>query len=126
MIEDFSKSYSMIVRLILSVDRAKGLDDGLETIELANTYKNSPYLVGIDFSGNPKVFSFKDFQPCFDLAKKYAFKITVHTAEIWEDPDVDFIIKDIRPERFFFNFTNGHHFLTYRKKFSYRKQLYTT
>ena len=107
-IEDFSKTSKMIVRLILSVDRARGLADGIETIELANKFKaTSEYLVGIDFSGNPKVFSFKDFQSCFDLCRKYNFKMTIHTAEFWEDTDVDFIIKEIRPERLiliFFSF----------------------
>jgi adenosine deaminase len=100
-IEEYSKTSRMIVRLILSVDRAKGLEDGLETIELANTYKSNGnlILVGIDYSGNPKVFSFRDFQSCFDLCRKYNFKMTIHTAEFWGDTDVNFILREVRPER---------------------------
>ena len=99
-IRDHEKKSSMIVRLILSVDRTKGLEDGLDTIELANSYaKAGKYVVGIDYSGNPKVTTFKNFQPCFDLARKYGLKMTIHTAEIWEDLDVDFVLKNVRPER---------------------------
>lgn len=88
----------MRIRLILSVDRQKGLGDGLENIELANELKEG-YVVGVDFSGNPKISSFKNFTPLFDLARKYSLKVTVHTAEFWEDEDIDFILRKIRPDR---------------------------
>lgn len=88
----------MIVRLILSVDRVKGYQDGLENIELANKFKGE-YVVGVDFSGNPKVSSFKELSGLFDLAKNYGLKLTVHIAEFWEDPDIDFILREVRPDR---------------------------
>lgn len=97
-IENFERNHKMKVRLILSVDRAKGLQDGLENVHLAIELKNK-YIVGIDFSGNPNVNSFKDFEQVFDLCKENKLKTTVHIAEIWEDKDKDFIFKKIRPDR---------------------------
>ncbi len=54
---------------------------------------------GIDFSGNPEVGSFKDYRQIFQLIKEYNLKTTVHTAEIWNDPDLEFILKEVKPER---------------------------
>ena len=98
-IEEFETHSKMTTRLILSVDRAKPLEDGLETIELCNMFKNSKYMVGIDFSGNPKVSTLRNFKPHFDLIKKYGLKVTVHLAEIWEDTDVEYVLKEIKPDR---------------------------
>lgn len=97
-IENFEKENSMKVRLILSVDRAKGLQEGLENVQLASQFKDR-YVVGIDFSGNPHVNSFKDFETLFQLCKEHELKTTVHIAEIWEDNDKDFILRQIRPDR---------------------------
>ncbi len=44
-IEKFKAGNDMITRLILSVDRTKGYEDALETVELCNTLK-SEYVVG--------------------------------------------------------------------------------
>ncbi|CAF1053690.1 unnamed protein product [Brachionus calyciflorus] len=97
-IESFEKENLMKVRLILSVDRAKGLQDGLENVELAKKFK-SKHVIGIDFSGNPHVDSFQNYESLFQLCDSYELKTTVHIAEIWEDKDVDFILKKIRPDR---------------------------
>lgn len=97
-IQKFEVKNDMIARLILSVDRTKGLEDALETVELCNEIKNE-YIVGIDFSGNPEVANFKDYKQVFELTKKYKLKITVHTAETWNDPDLDYIIKSVQPDR---------------------------
>jgi adenosine deaminase len=33
------------------------------------------------------------------LIKDYNLKTTVHIAEVWNDPDLDFILKEVKPER---------------------------
>ena len=53
----------------------------------------------MDFSGNPSVSSFQNYGECFKLIKDYNLKTTVHIAETWKDPDLDYILKEIRPER---------------------------
>lgn len=97
-IRHFEANHRMVTRLILSVDRTKGLEDAIETVELCREMKNK-YIVGIDFSGNPLVSSFQDYDQVFKLIKDYGLKTTVHIAEFWEDPDLDYILKTIRPER---------------------------
>ncbi|RNA41130.1 adenosine deaminase [Brachionus plicatilis] len=97
-LENFERCHKMRVRLLLSVDRAKGVQDGLENVLLANELE-SKYIVGIDFSGNPHVNSFQDFEQIFNICKENGLKTTVHIAEIWNDRDKDFILKKIRPDR---------------------------
>lgn len=97
-VQEFESKNEMIVRLLVSVDRTRGLKDALDTVEMCNLYKND-YVVGIDFSGNPKVGSFKEFQTVFEKIRQYNLKLTIHTAEMWEDQDVDFVIKEVRPDR---------------------------
>src|SRR4051812_46400077 len=45
---------SIIVRLLLSIDRTQTLEDATETLELALN-NNDNYIVGLDFSGNPTI-----------------------------------------------------------------------
>jgi adenosine deaminase len=102
-IEEFERDHPdvMIVRLLISIDRSKGLKEGLENVELAKEYNrsHSSLVVGIDFSGNPQVSTFRELKPIFDLVRQYNLKMTVHIAEHWEDSDLEFILKEIRPER---------------------------
>lgn len=89
---------SMITRLILSVDRTKGYEDALDTVQLCKEMYGK-YIVGIDFSGNPLVSSFQNYDGIFKYIKENGLKCTVHIAEFWEDPDLDYILKQIRPDR---------------------------
>ena len=41
----------MIVRLLISIDRSRGVDEAIETLDLVLKYKNDTHIVGIDFSG---------------------------------------------------------------------------
>ena len=97
-VKEFEAKNEMIVRILLSIDRSKSIDDALETIELFNKLQ-SKFIVGIDFSGNPYAKSFKDFQQIFDFIRQRGMMLTVHIAETWDDQDVDYIIKDIKPAR---------------------------
>ncbi len=98
-IKEFEKEGGMLIRLIISVDRAKGPQEGLENIQLSQMSQVRDYIVGIDFSGNPKSISFKDLHDLFKLCRQLDLKITVHIGEHWQDADVDFIIKQVRPDR---------------------------
>jgi adenosine deaminase len=99
-IKDFERTNDMIVRLLLSVDRSKTIEDGLNTVELCHEFsKAGAHVVGIDFSGNPKIKTFREMKEIFERASGYNLPVTVHIAEHWEDPDLDFILKEIRPGR---------------------------
>lgn len=94
----------MLVRVILSVDRAKSVEDGRETIEMCHRLRQSDTnsrIVGIDFSGDPKMGSLKSkFRPLLDLCRVYRIPTTIHIGEMWNDEeDLDFILYDYRPER---------------------------
>ena len=43
---------------------------------------NSPYVVGVELSGNPKTGNFNDFKPLFDeIRDELKLKISLHCAE---------------------------------------------
>ena len=73
---------TMTVRLLLSVDRTGTLDKAIETVMLAAKLQSegSPYIVGVDFSGNPTRACFSDFTPAFNLARQVGLRIAVQKA----------------------------------------------
>jgi len=79
----------LLVKLVVSVDRSKTLNDAYETLELITssytTWKGMKIIVGIDFSGNPLGGKFMDFVKVFELARKqYHLNVTVHASEVKE------------------------------------------
>lgn len=82
----FQKHHPMIIRLILSIDRSRSLEQAQTTLELMEAFKKNPlyskYILGIDYSGNPYKNSFRDFSKIFLEAKKKGFKTVIHVAEI--------------------------------------------
>lgn len=89
-------------RLLLSVDRSKSKEEAMEVarlaIELQATDVWKPYVLGMDFSGNPTRGSFEDFRPAFELARRSGLKVTVHCGEVADDADFLAVIA-FRPER---------------------------
>ncbi len=83
---------SMLVKLILSVDRGRKSNEAFEIIELAHTLAYYPVgiltperekvIVGIDFSGNPQGGRFQDFENVFIAARNMGFNLTIHAAEM--------------------------------------------
>jgi len=83
----------MLVKLILSVDRSKGINIAVQTMQIIEDIglhhkSNSTMLsqlqkiiVGLDFSGNPLGGRFEDFTSVFSRARVLGLKITVHCAE---------------------------------------------
>lgn len=92
-------------RLILSIDRTQTIEQAMETLKLAEQYR--PFVVGLDFSGDPNVKSFEKFRPIFDLAKQISLPTTIHIGELPDDEclkENDKII-DFHPNRLgHFNF----------------------
>lgn len=83
----------MLVKLILSVDRGRSFQEGLQVVNLLKehavmvdpvTQETEKIIVGVDFSGNPLGGKFPEFRPIFDQVRQMGFNITLHTAEAEE------------------------------------------
>lgn len=65
-LEDGWRVSKLIPRLLLSVDRSRSVDEGVEVAQLAAQLKKDKdwgrYVVGVDFSGNPTKRSFQEFR----------------------------------------------------------------
>ncbi|KAL0478920.1 hypothetical protein AKO1_007819 [Acrasis kona] len=100
-IEDYYQSHPdspIIVRLLLTIDRQKSLQEAKENIELAHTYP-SKYIVGMDFSGNPFKGPFSNFQHLIKEAReKHKLPFSIHMGEVLNDDEVLLIIST-KPER---------------------------
>jgi adenosine deaminase len=84
-IEMHNKHYGdrMLVRLLISIDRSKSVEENEETVELAlGVRTRSDVVVGIDLSGNPLKESFVNFLPLLERCRNMGMSITVHTAEV--------------------------------------------
>lgn len=75
-----TNSSSMVTKLILSIDRRNTLQESLEVIDLALTYR-AQGVVGIDLCGDPARGDVSIFQPAFQKAKENGLNITIHFAE---------------------------------------------
>ncbi|TPX35664.1 hypothetical protein SmJEL517_g01949 [Synchytrium microbalum] len=75
------KNLDIIVRVILTIDRKAGLDDALDTIQLAAKYM-SEGVVGIDLAGDPFADHYQTYSQAIKNAKSYGLKVTIHFCEI--------------------------------------------
>ncbi|KAI8807266.1 hypothetical protein BJ742DRAFT_318763 [Cladochytrium replicatum] len=108
-------SPSIIVRLILSIDRRGSLETAMDTVALAeqNHVSRGGHVVGVDLCGDPAVGHFSELKAAFDLAKRTGIKVTLHLGELDSmdeesrlmlsmDPDrlghCTFIAKDVRDQ----------------------------
>ncbi len=74
---------SMLVKLLLSIDRREDAHASMETVRLAihHASQNSP-VVGIDLSGNPTVGCWETWLPALTAARDAGLCITLHCAEV--------------------------------------------
>jgi adenosine deaminase len=80
---------TMTVRLLLSIDRSKSIDENAETLDIAvRMTSRDSIVVGVDFSGNPHNGRFDDFVSMLRICRDAGLFITVHTAEI-DDSNCD-------------------------------------
>ena len=94
-ISDHFAPGKLYVKLILSVDRGRGLDAAWETLAIARNFQGQ--VVGLDFGGNPFKGKFSTFRNFFEKAREY-FPCTIHAAEILDEKDTDCIL-NFRPDR---------------------------
>ncbi|XP_049541054.1 adenosine deaminase-like protein [Anopheles darlingi] len=80
----------ILVKLLPSIDRSKGVLEGEENvtlaIELAALYPG--LIVGLDLSGNPFGTKFADFVPSLRRAREHGFRLALHCGEIDDDQEV--------------------------------------
>ena len=80
----------MIVRLLLSLDRSKSLQQNTEIADLAMVFKpTTEVLVGIDLSGNPSKGQFEDYVTLLQQCRDAGFYVTVHAGEVPDAADSD-------------------------------------
>jgi hypothetical protein len=90
------------VRLLLSIDRSGSQSDAESTVTLAGEFhaQPDPVVVGVDFSGNPTVSSFRAFEHHFLRARSLGLKSSVHVGEkVGDGDDLDAVLLRFRPER---------------------------
>ena len=86
--ETLPSSRSMVVRLLLSVDRSRTPAEALEVVRLADEFsaagggEGGGYVVGVDFSGNPASGEFGDFEAVFVEARRLGLPIAAHVGEL--------------------------------------------
>lgn len=86
---DEEKENNIMVRLLLSMDRGRPLQDNKETLRLAKYYHNHSYygrwVCGVDISGSPAKGDLRDYIPLLQEAREAGLKLAVHLAEIKDD-----------------------------------------
>jgi hypothetical protein len=75
--------------LLLSFDRSASVEEAQDTLEVASSARAQGMpVVGLDFSGNPYLKSFVDFEGIYTEARlKHGFKISIHFAETPNEAD---------------------------------------
>ncbi|XP_041366810.1 adenosine deaminase-like protein isoform X1 [Gigantopelta aegis] len=79
-----AEDIDIVVRILISIDRRKGVNVARQTVSLADRYLHDSdgVVVGIDFSGDPRVGDATDYIPVFQSAHEKGLKLALHLAEI--------------------------------------------
>lgn len=87
----------IIVRFLLSIDRRLGVDIARTTMELADRYKDisKGVVVGLDFSGDPKVGDARDYLPVFTEAHNRGLKLSLHLAEVAAPEETEDLLREL-------------------------------
>ncbi|XP_065362154.1 adenosine deaminase-like protein [Calliphora vicina] len=83
-IQEYSEKYSIMVKLLISIDRAQSVESAEEIVNLAGDFNEKyPDIVkGVDLSGNPNKGKFNDFINVFSKAKQSMLNLALHCAEV--------------------------------------------
>lgn len=84
---DIGNGNSIIVRILLSIDRRENSESAIETVQLALGSRERG-VVGVDLSGNPTIGDWATFEPALIRAKNEKFPITLHCGEIPNSSEV--------------------------------------
>lgn len=102
MIEAVLDSETKIIstKILVSIDRRKGLICAGENVDLAIKFKEKypNILVGIDLSGHPGHGDFLDFLPLLHKVRSHCLKLSIHCAEV-PNPDEVGKILEFKPDR---------------------------
>jgi len=90
----------IVVRLVLSIDRAKDDDESKarETVELAKKYK-SQGVVGVDLSGAPTVGSWAMYRSALRDARAHGLGVALHCGEVENTTEEQSSMLDFKPDR---------------------------
>ena len=88
------------VRLLASLSRNGTLQDAQETLEVVRENMNSPYIVGIEISGDPRSGDFGIFNELMQNFKaETGLKVALHCAEAAEQAHESQAMIDFNPDR---------------------------
>ncbi|XP_052897740.1 adenosine deaminase-like protein isoform X2 [Anopheles moucheti] len=84
------KHPGIIVKLLPSIDRSKGVLEAMENVNLAIelTTQYPGTMVAFDLSGNPFGTQFADFVPALVKAQKHGFRLALHCGEFEDAQEV--------------------------------------
>ncbi|CAN0220832.1 unnamed protein product [Discosporangium mesarthrocarpum] len=106
----------LIPRLLLSASRAEGLKEAEEmtalALDMARHAEWGKYVLGVDFSGNPRKGSFTGLRPAFDAARRGGLKVSLHCGEVTGEEEETQAMIDFRPDRLGHAILLGEHTVT--------------
>lgn len=81
---------TILVKLIISINRKESVESANENVALAIKYhKLYPSIIcGVDLSGDPTYKSFDDFRNCLRLAQDAGLKLALHCGEIENENEI--------------------------------------
>ena len=89
---------NMIVKLIVSIDRRRSVEEASVAIRLAEEFKN--HIVGIDLSGDPRVGDARDFIPILRKAQLGGWRLALHLGEVeGHQCETEMILQEVKPDR---------------------------
>ena len=100
----YPKYKDMIIRFLVTIQNAKPLEEGKESLDIIEEYLNNNndnenIIVGIDFAPRPiKNKCFKYYENILNRARKMGLKITIHFAEFYDRNEQDLVL-NFKPER---------------------------
>jgi len=94
-------SKAIHIRLLVSIDRRKGVQDALDTLALVEELRDEygGLIVGIDVSGDPSIGNLLDYVGVLEKARSGGLKVAVHLAEIPNVEEVGSFLKAFLPDR---------------------------
>lgn len=90
----------VILRLLLSIDRAKhSASQAQAIVDLAHRYSDRG-VVGLDLSGDPTKGDWSAFEPALTRGRSLGLKVTLHAGEVRDRDEEMSRMLDLHPDRF--------------------------
>ncbi|CAD8144706.1 unnamed protein product [Paramecium octaurelia] len=86
------------IKLIVAIDRAKGIDEAQKTLNLVKQNKIQ-HLVGVDLCGHPGQGHFSQYKPILQKFRDLGYKITVHAGELVQQIEENNDVIEFQPDR---------------------------